>query len=56
MRSREKQRENCKTHVEERLNPRNDEGYFDLTAFCAVIRIREKDKLQDKPIKVRTSK
>ncbi|SPF56491.1 hypothetical protein SBF1_9170002 [Candidatus Desulfosporosinus infrequens] len=56
MRNRQKQRENRKIRREESLDMRNDAGYFDLTAFCAVARIREMNKQRDKPINVRPSK
>lgn len=52
MRTRQKQRENRKKQREECLDRRNDEGYFDLTAFLAVERIVYREKRQSKPVTV----
>ena len=56
IRNREVQRGNRKKCREERLDTRNDAGYLDLTAYCAVASIREKDKHRYKPINVRLLK
>lgn len=50
------QREAHKKQREERLDTRNDAGYFDLTAFKAVANIREKVKPRDKSIHTRSLK
>ena len=49
MRTRQKQRNNRKKHREEHLNVRNNEGYFDMTAYRAVAMIK-----RDEAISVKT--
>ena len=48
MRNRQKQRDHRRIHREERLDTRNDGGYFDLTAYMAVAKIKRDETISMK--------